>query len=277
MGLGAATPSPRAFTAMAVIAVPIAIVLAGMLEFCILDGVSDFPLLALGLAPFEIGSALLITLPNPALSALGRINLIVIPVVFAPSNPQTYNPQVFLFTSLFACLATGLLLAAQFLIPPVSDDRRKRSLVASARRELHLALSRNDRRYAPEEAMFRDAVRVGQIAAAAGTGPQDRASIEEALSYFDQAAAIRFCGAKLTRLAHGPLASLAAQARTALLNRDAQRIRASAHSLRQAAGDDDSLATATSATLVLASAVIGAAPPQAANASRREGRDPYLS
>jgi Fusaric acid resistance protein family len=271
IGFGATTPSPRAFTAIAAVAMPIAIILAGTLEFCILDGVSDFPLLALGLAPFEIGAALLITLPIPALSALGRINLIVILVVFRPSNPQTYDPQAFLFTSLFACLAAGLSLAAQLLIPPVSDDRRRRSLVASARRELHLVLSRSDRRYAPEDAMFRDAVRVGQIAAAARTGPQDRASVEEALSYFDQAAAIRICGVKLAQLGHGPLANLAAEARTAVLSRDPQLIRAAAHSLRQAAGAEDSLATATSAALVLASAVIDAAPLHAANASTEKG------
>jgi hypothetical protein len=125
--------------------------------------------------------------------------------------------------------------------------------------------------------MFRDAVRVGQIAAAVDTGPQHRGCVEEALSYFEQAAAIRFCGAKLAELAHGPMASLAAEARKALLNRDAQLIRATAHSLRQTAGADDSLVTATSAALVIASAVIDAAPPQAANDPGREGHDPYLS
>ena len=51
IGLGATTPNPRAFTVIALIATPIAVVLAGVLEFLILDGVSQFPLLALGLAP----------------------------------------------------------------------------------------------------------------------------------------------------------------------------------------------------------------------------------
>src|SRR5262249_56062998 len=52
-------------------------------------------------------------------------------------------------------------------------------------------------------------------------------AVEEALSHFDQAAAVRLCDAKLTQLADGPLASLAAEARAALVDRDAQRIRAS--------------------------------------------------
>jgi hypothetical protein len=192
--------------------------------------------------------------------------LIFITAILTPSNPQTYDPQAFLFTSLFTCLATGLLLAAQLLVPPVSNDRRRRSLVVSARRELDLVLSRGNRRYAPEEAMFRDAVRIGQIAAGAETDSSHRACVEEALSYFDQAATIRLCGAKLTQLAHGPLASLAAEARTALLHRDADLIRAAARRLRDAASVGDPCANATIAALVVASAAIDAATPQADNA-----------
>ena len=111
--------------------------------------------------------------------------------------------------------------------------------------------------------MFRDAVRVGQIVAAAGADLQHRISIEEALSYFDQAAAIRLSDAKLTQLADGPtdgpLAILAAEARTALVDWDAQRIHAIARSLREAASGDEYLAIEASAALLLAGAVIEAA------------------
>src|SRR5215470_14252311 len=275
IGLGAATPSPRGFTTIALIASPIAVAFAGAFEFLILDGVSDFPLLAIGLAPFVVGAGLLISGPSPGLASLGRISLIFFMVIFSPSNPQTYDPQAFLFSSLFVCLGIGLLLAAQFLIPPVSQDRRRRWLIASARHELGLVLSRSDRRYAPEEAMFRDAMRVGQIAVAGGTDLQHRTSVEEALSYFDQAAAIRLSDAKLTQLADGPtdgpLAILAAEARTALVDRDAQRIHAIARSLREAASGDEYLAIEASAALLLAGAVIEAAPPQAANAPTEKG------
>jgi len=273
--LGAATPNPRGFTTIALIASPIAVALEGVFEFLILDGVSDFPLLAIGLAPFVVGAGLLISGPSPGLASLGRISLIFFMVIFSPSNPQTYDPQAFLFSSLFVCVGIGLLLAAQFLVPPVSHDLRRRWLIASARHELGLVLSRSDRRYAPEEAMFRDAVRVGQIVAAAGADLQHRISIEEALSYFDQAAAIRLSNAKLTQLADGPtdspLASLAAEARTALVDRDAQRIHAIARSLREAASGDEYLAIEASAALLLAGAVIEAAPPQAANAPTEKG------
>jgi hypothetical protein len=275
IGLGAVTPSPRRFTTIALIASPIAVALVGVFEFLILDGVSDFPLLAIGVAPFVVGAGLLISGPNPGLASLGRTSLLFFMVIFAPSNPQTYNPQAYVFSSLFVCAGIGLLLAAQFLVPPVSQDRRRRWLIASARHELGLVLSRSDRRYAPEEAMFRDAVRVGQVASAGGTDLQHRISIEEALSYFDQAAAIRLSDAKLTQLAddptNSPLAGLAAEARTALVDRDAQRIRASARSLRAAAPGDESLAIATSAALLLAGAVIEAALP------RRKAHDSHFS
>lgn len=191
LGLGATTPAPRTFAAIGFIGAPIAVVLTAILEFCILNGVSDFPLLALGLAPFLIGAALVATLPNPLLVGLGKINLIFISAVFAANNPQTYNPQAFLFTSLFTCLATGLLLAILYLIPPVSDGQRRRWLLASAKRDLELLPLRSRPRYAAEEATFRDATRVAQVAAA-GPGDLDYASsVEQALAYFDRAAAIR--------------------------------------------------------------------------------------
>jgi hypothetical protein len=275
IGLGATAPSPRGFTTIGLIAAPIAIALAGVFEFLILDGVSDFPLLAIGFAPFVVGAGLLISGPNPGLASLGRLSLLFFMEILAPSNPQTYDPQAFVFASLFVCLGIGLLLAAQFLVPPVSHDRRRRLLITSARHELGLVLSRSDRRYAPEEAMFRDAVRVGQIVAAGGTDLQHRISIEEALSYFDQAAAIRLSDGKLTQLADGPtdgpLASLAAEARTALVDRDAQCIRAIARSLREAASGEGCLAIEASAALLLAGAVIEAAPAQAADAPTEKG------
>src|SRR5262249_20176842 len=166
------------------------------------------------------------------------------------------------------CVGLGLLLAAQFLIPPVSQDRRCRWLIASARHDLGLVLSRRDRRYAPEEAMFHDAVRVGQIAAAGGTDLQHHIAVHEAFSHFDQAAAVRLCDAKLTQLADAPLASLAAEARAALVDRDAQRIRASARRLREAVPGDAHLA---SAARLLAGAVIEAGPSHAANISTEKG------
>jgi uncharacterized membrane protein YccC len=183
VGLGAITPNPRRFTELAVFALPVAAGLVGVLEFLVLDGVTEFKLLALAIAPFMIGAALLTTLANPLLASVGRLLLIFTLVIFRPSNPQSYDPQSFLDTSLFACLGAALLLAAQLLIPPVSDERRRQWLMASARRELERGPSRLSRRYSSEEAMFRDAVRIGQITATGAPAPV----LEEALSLFDRA------------------------------------------------------------------------------------------
>ena len=249
------TPNPRAFTVVALIACPIGAILAGVLDFVILDGVTDFPLLALALAPFMIGAAVLASLPNQLLAGLGRLNLIVILVVAGLSNPQTYNAEVFLETALLVCLAPAVMLAVQLLIPPVSAERRRQQLMASARRDIDQVSSSRAERYAPEEAMFRDAVRIGQIAGAGVPGPQQREVLEEALTLFDQAAMIRLCDASLRGLTDGPLASLADQARRALGRRDVQSIRRAASDIQEAAPEDPR-ARATSGALQVASLVM---------------------
>lgn len=261
IGLSATVPDARAFTALAVVSAPTASLLAGILEFVVLDGVTGFPLLAIALAPFVIGLTLLITLPNPILSTLGRLNLIFTLALFSPSNPQTYDPETFLFSGLFSCIATSLLFAIQRLIPPLSNDSRLQRLLGEARHDLgNLGFGR-DRRLAPEEATFRDAARIGQIMAAGGAAPQDRQAFDDAMSCFDRAATLRLCAAQLDRLANGPLTDIAEAARTSLARRDGAAILASARALREAAFQRDPDATAACAALVLASVAFTVAPP----------------
>ncbi|OAF03493.1 hypothetical protein AYJ54_02955 [Bradyrhizobium centrolobii] len=224
VGLGAMTPSSRVTTALALVAAPIAGILAGLLEFVVLDGVDDFPLLAIGLAPLVIGAALLVTSPNRMVSALGRLILIFAVSIFAPSNPQAYDAQSYIVSFLFTCVATGLLLATQFLVPPVSGDRRRRWLLLSARQEF-TGVPARDRRYEPEEHMFRDAVRIGQFLSAGGTAPSNLVTVEEMLSYFDQSSIIRLCDDKLKVLADGPLAELVEDVRLTLNKREPQSLR----------------------------------------------------
>jgi uncharacterized membrane protein YccC len=255
IGLGATTPDPKGFTALAFIGAPIAAALAGTLEFLILDGVNEFALLALALAPFMIGATVLMTRPNRLVSGLGRVNLIFILAIFAPSNPPSYNPQAWLFTSLFVWVATALLLAAQILVPTESNERRQRWILASARRDFEQALSGRDRRLAPEEAMFRDAARIGQIPAG-GASHRDSALLEEALSYFDRAAAIRLGRESVARLAETSLSHLAAEAEEALAAEDTQRLRDVGLSLKDAASAGSALAEEISGELVLAAIVL---------------------
>jgi uncharacterized membrane protein YccC len=249
--LGATTPNPRGFTTIALVGAPIAAILAGILEFIVLNGADAFPVLAFALAPFTIGAALLTTSQNPVWSGLGRINLIAIPTILAPSNPQSYNPQTFLFTSVFLVAAAAVLLVAQMLIPPVSDDKIRMRLLAEARAQLQEP-GRNSE--TADEATFRDASRIGQFLSAGGA--KDVHALAEMLSCFDQSATIRLCNTKLMPLADGPLAPLAHQAHAAISTRDTARLRAIARVLRENASHKDSIIAEAAAFLVLASDAI---------------------
>ncbi|WP_342731533.1 FUSC family protein [Bradyrhizobium sp. B117] len=253
IGLSSISPAPRIFALVAVTAMPIACALAGMLKYLIFNGVSEFQLLAIGLAPVVIGLALLISLPNPMLSSLGRLVLVFMIAVLAPTNPQSYDPEVFLVTSLFACLSAVLVFAAQMLLPPLSGDRRVRLLLGEARRELnHLDRGRT-RHFAPEEAAFRDAARIEQILTANGALPLDDQIAANATRYFDQAETLRRCCAELDGLRLGPLAGAAQDAREALAQRDGGTILVSAEALREAAARSYPSANSAIAMLVAAS------------------------
>ncbi|MET4444621.1 putative membrane protein YccC [Bradyrhizobium sp. GM2.2] len=251
-GLGATTTNPRGFTAIGLVGTPIAAVLAGILEFIVLNGADAFPLLAVGLAPFVIGAALLLSSRSFFWSGLGRFNLALIMVLLAPSNPQSYNPQSFLVTTLLLVVAAALLLVAQTLIPPVSNEKRRMRLLADARSELLKHGHANGE--APEESMFRDASRIEQFLAAGGA--QDSRALAEMLSCFDQSAILRLCDAKLMQFTDGPLASLAGEARAAIVTRDTATLRAIAPRFREQAPQKDSREADVAACLVLTSNIL---------------------
>ena len=251
-GLGATTPNPRGFTVSTLLGTPIAAVLAGILEFVILNGADAFPLLAIAMAPFTIGAAVLMKSQSLTWSSLGRINLLFMTIIWAPSNPQTYNPQTFLFTSLFIVAAAALLLAAQTLIPPVSDAKRRMRLLAEARSELQEPAHKNGE--APEVSTFRDASRIGQFLAVGGA--LDSRALAEMLSCFDQLTILRLCDARLMPLADGPLAPLADEARAAIVKRDTPTLRTIALRLRETAPQKDSTEADVAACLVLTSNVV---------------------
>jgi hypothetical protein len=247
--LGTTTPNPRAFTAIALVGAPIAAVLAGILEFVILNGADAFPLLAIGLAPFIVGAALLMTSQNLLLSSLGRVNLPFILLMLAPSNPQPYNPQAFLFTCVFIAAAALVLLAAQILIPPVSDEKRRIWLLAEAHGELQERANPNGE--APEEATFREASRLEQFLSAGGA--QDSQALAEMLSCFDQSTMLRLCETKLILLADAPLAD---EAREAIAMQDTATLRTVARRLREQTSQKDSIEADIAACLVLTSNVL---------------------
>ena len=144
------------------------------------------------------------------------------------------------------------MLAAQTLIPPVSDDERRMRLLAEARSELQEPVHPSDE--APEEATFRDASRIGQFLSAGGA--QDPRALAEMLSCFDQSAILRLCDAKLTQLTDGPLAPLADEARAAIVKRDTPRLRTIAHRMCETAPQKDSIEADVAEGLVLTSKIL---------------------
>ncbi|MET4115564.1 putative membrane protein YccC [Bradyrhizobium sp. JR1.5] len=267
IGLGSTSPAPRSFTLVAVMAMPIACVLAGILKYLVFNGVSEFQLLAIGLAPVVIGLALLVSLPSPMLSSLGRLVLVFTLAVLAPTNPQSYDPEVFLLTSFFACLSSVLVFAAQLLLPPLSGGRRIRLLLEEVRRELSRRDSGPARHLAPEEAAFRDAARIEQMVTANGPSAINDQIAGTAMHFFDKADALRRCRAELDRVGQGPLAGAAQAAREALARRDGGAILASAGALHQAGAPSNLPTSAAIAALIAASAAF--MPPQSPTGSSR--------
>src|SRR6202035_12354 len=192
IALSANTPSPRAFAAGAVIAMPIAALLAGVTEFLILDGVDQFPLLAIGMAPSVLAAALLFTMPNPRLASIAFLLLVFFPVILSPTNPQSYNPETYLFSSLMAIASVILLFVLLRTVLPTSDALQRRWYLTSARAEMRDLLAGGRSRRLYDEALFRDADRIGQLAALQPADDDERRdALRQALGIFGRAAAVR--------------------------------------------------------------------------------------
>jgi len=260
IGLGATAPDQGAFTKLALLISPVACAMAGILQFVVLDGATGFPMLAIGLAPFIIGCALLMTLTSPILSSIGRLNMVFIIALLAPSNPQNYNPETFLVSCLFVCLSAGLLFALQLIVPPMSPERQARQLLAEARRDLGRPQSEWRKGLAAAEASFRDAVRVGLVA---GLASGNSRVLAEAMRIFDQAAALRRCHEELDRLDNTALAELAKKARQALVRRDPGLLMNEAHRLLTASAENGLPTLTASAALVAAAMAFHTTAPSA--------------
>jgi uncharacterized membrane protein YccC len=235
LALSAIGQSPRKFAATAILAIPIAALLAGVTEFLLLDGVDQFPLLAIGMAPTVVGAALLVTLPNARISSIGFLVLVFFSLLLSPANPQDYDPRVYLYHNFLAIIAIILMFAVVWTILPASDDLRRRWYLKSARAELHDLLAGRRSRYGDGDALFRDADRIGQLAALEPTdGDERRDDIRESLNILRLAATarrIQTAFAKLSRLTH---AHLLEDGYAALAENDPFRLRAAAAALAQA-------------------------------------------
>jgi uncharacterized membrane protein YccC len=252
VAFSALRPSPRMFAAAAVVGMPITALLAGVTEFLILDGVDQFPLLAIGMAPSVIGAALLFTLPNATISSIGFLVLVWFPVLLSPANPQDYNPEAYLFRSFMAIIAVILLFAVLWTILPASDDLRRRWYLTSARAELRDLLAGRRSRHRDDDALFRDADRIGQLAALQpADGDEFRDDLRQALSIFRLAAAARRIQTVLAQLSGRTDAHLLEDGYAALAECNAPRLREAATTLAKSAAtqlDQETQAAARMAT-----------------------------
>ncbi|MGM4902770.1 FUSC family protein [Tardiphaga sp. 866_E4_N2_1] len=268
IGISATTPDVRAFTTLAAVAAPVSCLLVGILEFVILDGVTDFPLLAIGIAPFIIGSALLISTPSLILSSLGRANLVFTIAVFAPSNPQSYNPQTYLFTSLFLCFAAFALFVTQYIVRPLTAGERRGLLIDAARRDVAETVLIERRGLSPEEAIYRDASRIGMIVAAGERSDDHKRSVDQALTLIDQAAVLRLCNEQLILTEGGRHNGFVKEAIAALQMRDRDAVLSIATRMREAPTHIAGELYAMSSTLVLFWAMNATSPSVGADASQ---------
>jgi uncharacterized membrane protein YccC len=252
VALSAVAPSPRMFMISAVIAIPIAALLAGVTEFVILDGVDQFPLLAIGMAPTVLVAALAFTLPNARISSIGFLVLVYFPILLFPSNPQDYNPETYLYHSVLAIAAVILVFAVLWTILPTSDDLRRRWYLTSARAELRDLLSGRRSRHRDDDALFRDADRIGQLAALQpADGDQRRDDVRQAINMFGLAATARRIQTVLAQLSGRTDAHLLEDGYAALADGNAPRLREAAALLAASAAtqvDRDSQAAAQMAT-----------------------------
>jgi uncharacterized membrane protein YccC len=188
---------------------PIAALLAGVTEFLILDGVDQFPLLAIGMAPVVLAGALLSTSPNQQLASTAYLALVFFLVILAPANPQVYNPETYLFSSFMAITSVVLLFVVLWTVLPTSDALRRRWYLTSARAETRDLLAGGQSRRLDAEALFRDADRIGQLAALQPAADDEhRDDLRQAVEIFGRAAAVRrgrTTLAELSARAGGPL------------------------------------------------------------------------
>ena len=118
--------------------------------------------------------------------------LVFFPVMLSPTNPQSYNPETYLFSSLMMITAAVLVFVLVRTLFPTSDALRRHWFLASARAEMRGLLAGGRSGRLDDEALFRDADRIGQLAALQpADGDQRRDDLRQALDIFGCAAAVR--------------------------------------------------------------------------------------
>jgi hypothetical protein len=184
-------------------------------------------------------------------------------VILAPANPQVYNPETYLFYSFMAITSVVLLFVLLWTVLPTSDALRRRWYLTSAQAEMRDLLAGGRSRRLDDEALFRDADRIGQLAALQpADGDERRDDLRQALDIFGRAAAVRRVRTTLAELSAG--GRLVGDAYSALAGCDPLGLRRGAADLASAGArldhDGRSLARAASLDLIWVAFLIDASP-----------------
>jgi uncharacterized membrane protein YccC len=275
--LSTTTPNPQSFAKAALIAMPTAFALAGIIDFLILDGADAFPSLALGMAPAIIGAGLLVASGNPRLVPIGTLLLVFTPLLLSPSNPESYDPQTYLVSGSLAVLAVIALFIMLATVLPTGDACKRAWILRSLRTDFRRALREPRLRCDPDALAFRDADRLGQLGA---LRPELREDHEADLREGLHSAALT-SAAWQVRLALGDprLPSSAEQeGRAALAAEDPDALRRAADSLLgpagEAAGGDRKLRRCAAATLAWMATLVELGPREIAALNEVSADDP---
>ena len=138
------TPNPSLSGRDMALALPLPILLAGLVKFLALPLVAGFVPFALVVAPCCFLLCLLARLP--LLAGPGATMVLFFCLVLSPSNPQDYDLSAFLNLCAAQVVAVLLLMASFWLILPVSPHRRLFRVADAIGRDLGRRLDRPGRR-----------------------------------------------------------------------------------------------------------------------------------
>jgi uncharacterized membrane protein YccC len=217
------------------------------------------------MAPIVLAAALLFTIPNPRLASIAFLVLVFFPVILSPANPPGYNPETYLSASFMAITSVILLFVLLRTVLPTSDTLRRRWYLTSAREEMRGLLAGGRSRRLDDEALFRDADRIGQLVALQPAADDERRDdLHQALDIFARAAAVRRVRTTLAELSARAGGRLVADAYSALAACDPPGLRRAAADLASNAIRLDhngrAAARAASLDLIWAAFLIDASP-----------------
>jgi hypothetical protein len=185
--------------------------------------------------------------------------------MLSPTNPQSYNPETYLFTSFMVITSAIVVFVLLRTVLPTSDALRRRWYLTSARAEMRDLLAGGRSRRLDDEALFRDADRIGQLAALQPVdGNERRDDLRQALDIFGRAAAVRRVRTTLAELSARTGGRLVGDGYSALVACDPLGLRRAAADLATTATrldhDGQALARAASLDLIWAALLIDASP-----------------